>query len=181
MGRVRWRELLEIAAFRRLWCGNSVSLLGDWFTYVAVGTLAVSDGTLWAVAVVLLAHTLPRAVFSPLAGRLADRVDRRTLVIGFSVLRAAIVAAMIVAVDAGALAAVQVLLFVRMALGAFVDPAASAALPQLVPAAGVGPANARSNHLRVRGENTSIAEAMARAYLRGYGRPRARLRRASRW
>lgn len=137
-----WREVLGIAAFRRLWLGNSVSLLGDWFTYVAVGTLAVEDGSLWAVAAVLLAHTVPRAVFSPFAGRLADRVDRRTLVIGFSLMRAVVVLAMIAAVDAGALVTVQVLLFVRMALGAFVDPTANAALPQLVPANAIGPANA---------------------------------------
>lgn len=129
-------------AFRRLWIGDAVSLLGDWFTYVAVGTLAVADGSLWAVALVLVAHSLPRAVFAPLAGRLADRVDRRTIIVGFSVLRAAVVVGMIVAAQLDALAAVQALLFVRMALGAFVDPALTAALPQLVPAAGLGAANA---------------------------------------
>jgi MFS family permease len=137
-----WREVLGLATFRRLWLGNSVSLLGDWFTFVAVGTLAVADGSLWAVAVVLLAHTLPRALLAPFAGRLADRVDRRALVVIFSLLRAVVVAAMIAAVYAGALGAVQVLLFVRMALGAFVDPAANASLPQLVPTAAIGPANA---------------------------------------
>jgi MFS family permease len=139
---VTWRELLGVRAFRRLWLGDAVSLLGDWFTYVAVGTLAVADGSLWAVAMVLLAHTLPRALFAPMAGRLADRHDRRTIVVGFSVLRAAIVAAMIAAVELEAMAAVQALLFVRMALGAFVDPAAGAALPQIVPKAALGPANA---------------------------------------
>lgn len=137
-----WRELIGVRAFRRLWVGDAVSLLGDWFTYVAVGTLAVADGSLWAVALVLLAHTLPRALFAPLAGRLADRVDRRTIIVGFSVLRAAIVGGMIAAVEVEAMAAVQALLFVRMALGAFVEPALGAALPQLVPAAGLVTANA---------------------------------------
>lgn len=137
-----WRELIGVRPFRRLWIGDAVSLLGDWFTYVAVGTLAVADGSLWAVALVLLAHTLPRALFAPLAGRLADRVDRRTIIVGFSVLRAAIVGGMIAAVEMEAMAAVQALLFVRMALGAFVEPALGAALPQLVPAAGLATANA---------------------------------------
>jgi predicted MFS family arabinose efflux permease len=139
---VTWRALLRVRAFRRLWFGDAVSLLGDWFTYVAVGTLAVAEGSLWAVAMVLLAHTLPRAVLSPIAGRLADRHDRRTIVIGFSLLRAVVVVGMIAAVDAGATGVVQALLFVRMGLGAFVDPAAGAALPQVVPAEAVGPANA---------------------------------------
>lgn len=139
---VTFRELMGVRAFRRLWVGDAVSLLGDWFTYVAVGTLAVADGSLWAVALVLLAHALPRAVFAPLAGRLADRFDRRTILVGFSLLRALVVAGMIAAAELEALAAVQALLFVRMALAAFVDPALTATLPQLVPAAGLTTANA---------------------------------------
>src|SRR5262249_43155426 len=139
---VTWRELMGVRAFRRLWLGESVSLLGDWFTYVAVGALAVADGSLWAVALVLLAHTLPRALFAGVAGRLADGFDRRTIIVGFSVLRAAVVILMIAAVELEAMTALQALLFVRMALGAFVDPAVGASLPQIVPPAGLGPANA---------------------------------------
>jgi MFS family permease len=138
---VSWRPLLRHASFRRLWLGDAVSMFGDWFTYVAVGTLALADGPL-AVALVLLAHTLPRALLAPLAGRLADRVDRRRILVGFSLLRALAVAAMIAAALADQVGAVQALLFVRMALGVFIEPAASAALPQLVPAEEIGRANA---------------------------------------
>lgn len=138
---VTWRELMRVRVFRRLWLGDAVSLLGDWFTYVAVGTLAVAEGSLWAVAMVLLAHTLPRALLAPIAGRLADRRDRRTIMIVFCGLRALVVAAMIAAAHVQSMAALQALLLVRMALGAFVEPAAGAALPQVVPAAGLGPAN----------------------------------------
>jgi MFS family permease len=131
------------ADFRRLWLGDAISLLGDWFTYVAVGTLAIAaDQGLISVAVVLLGHSLPRAVFAPVAGRLADRIDRRTIMIVASLLRSATVIAMIVAAWADALAAVQVLLFVRMAFGAFIDPAATAMLPQLVATEQISRANA---------------------------------------
>ncbi len=130
-------------AFRRLWLGDATSLLGDWFTYVAVGTLAVAaDRGLIAVAVVLLGHSLPRALVAPLAGRLADRHDRRAILIIGSLLRALTVLAMIVAAWAEALAAVQVLVFVRMAFGGLIEPAATAMLPQLVPREQVGRANA---------------------------------------
>ena len=126
-------DLLRRGPFRRLWLGDAVSMFGDWFTYVAVGTLALSEGAgLLAVAVVLVAHTLPKAALAPLAGRLADRHDRRAIVVVVSLLRAVVVLAMLAAAYAGAIAAVQALLFMRMALGAFVDPAAGAALPQLV-------------------------------------------------
>ena len=134
---------LRHGPFGRLWLGDAVSMFGDWFTYVAVGTLALSTGSgLLAVAVVLVAHTLPRALLAPLAGRLADRRDRRAILVVVSLLRAAVVLAMIAAASAGAIAALQALLFVRMALGAFIDPAASAALPQLVRTGQLAPANA---------------------------------------
>jgi predicted MFS family arabinose efflux permease len=140
---VTWRALLRQRSFRRLWLADAVSMFGDWFTYVAVGTLALSQGTgLVAVAVVLLAHTLPRALLAPLAGRLADRHDRRTLLVAGNLLRALAVLGMLAAAVAGQTIAVQALLFVRMALAAFTEPASGAALPQLVPSARLAPANA---------------------------------------
>lgn len=137
--------LLANREFRRLWLAQAISLFGDWFTYVAVGTLALSESTgLYGVAAVLVAHTIPRAVLAPFAGRLADRRDRGAILVVGSLLRALVVVAMIVAVGRGdpdptVLAG---LVFVRMALSAFTDPAASAALPQLVPPAQLGAANA---------------------------------------
>lgn len=140
---VTWRALLRQRSFRRLWLADAVSMFGDWFTYVAVGTLALSQGTgLVAVAVVLLAHTLPRALLAPLAGRLADRHDRRALLVAGNLLRALAVLGMFAAAIAGQTIVVQALLFVRMALAAFTEPASGAALPQLVPAAQLAPANA---------------------------------------
>ncbi|MCB9753318.1 MAG: MFS transporter [Myxococcales bacterium] len=119
--------------FRRLWIGDAISMFGDWFTYVAVGTLALAEGTgLIAVAIVLLAHTIPRAVIAPWAGRLADRVDRRAIMVVASLLRALAVVGMIVGARQGSLWLVQALLVLRMAFGALIEPAASAAIPQLV-------------------------------------------------
>jgi predicted MFS family arabinose efflux permease len=134
---------LRSPAFRRLWAGEAISLLGDWFTYVALGSLVVaSDQGLIGVALLLLGHSLPRVVCGRIAGRLADRVDRRTIVVGFSLLRALTVAAMLVAAHADALVLVQALLYVRMAFGAFVDPAVTAMLPQLVERDALARANA---------------------------------------
>ncbi len=140
---MQWADLARCRDFRRLWLGDAVSLLGDWFTYVAVGMLALEAGEgLTAVAMVLVAHTLPKALFAPYAGRLADRLDRRRIMVVVSLMRAVIVAAMAVAAYADQLLVVQGLLFVRMALGAFIDPAAQASLPQLLPGPLLGRANA---------------------------------------
>lgn len=137
--------LLANRGFRRLWLAQAVSLFGDWFTYVAVGTLALSESTgLAGVAAVLVAHTLPRAVLAPFAGRLADRRDRGVILVVGSLLRALVVLLMIAVVGSGDAGTVALagLVFLRMALSAFTDPAASAALPQLVPAHQLGSANA---------------------------------------
>ncbi|WAS97276.1 MFS transporter [Nannocystis punicea] len=143
--RVSAPGLLANRDFRRLWIAQAISLFGDWFTYVAVGTLALSESTgLYGVAAVLVAHTLPRAVLAPFAGRLADRRDRGAILVVGSLLRALVVLVMIALVgDAGSGTAVLAgLVFLRMALSAFTDPAASAALPQLVPTHQLGSANA---------------------------------------
>jgi hypothetical protein len=126
---------LRHGGFGRLWLGDLVSMIGDWLTYVAVVVLAVDGGGAPAVLGVLLAHTLPRAVLAPWAGRVADRCDRRLVLSLGSAARGVAVLGMAIAAACSAPAAVAALLVLRMALGAFVDAAAGAAVPRLVPAA----------------------------------------------
>ncbi len=119
--------------FRRLWLGDIVSYLGDWLTYVAVSLFALADSDgLLPVALVLVAHALPHAVFSPLGGTLTDRLDRRTVMVGTNLLRVFLTLAMAGAALAGSLVGLQVLLMVRVSVGAFFVPAQTAALPKVV-------------------------------------------------
>lgn len=136
------RHRLRHRGFGRLWVGDLVSMLGDWLTYVAVGVLAIEHGGALAVLGVLLAHTLPRALVAPWAGRVADRHDRRTVLVVGSVVRGATVLAMAAAASMHSPGWVQGLLVVRMAAGAFVDAAAGAAVPRLVPSARLAEAHA---------------------------------------
>ncbi len=120
-------------ALRRLWTANIISLLGDWLSYVAISLLALHDGGgIVAVALVLAAYTLPQVLMSPLAGRLADRFDRRTLMLATNVVRTGLTVAMALAAVGGHIIALEVLLVLRVAVSAFFFPARSAALPQLV-------------------------------------------------
>lgn len=119
--------------FRRLWLSNVSSSLGDWLSYVAVSVLVVREGGgPLALALVLVIHTLPQAALAPFAGVLADRRDRRAVMIGAHVVRAALTLGMAGAAYAGSVALVQGLLLLRVTVGAFFRPAERAALPRLV-------------------------------------------------
>lgn len=127
--------VLRHRGLRRLWLGELVSMLGDWLTYVAVGVLAVDGGGPLAVLGVLLAHTLPRVVLAPWAGRLADRHDRRVVLGLGSAARGVATLGMAIAAASEASGAMAGLLVLRMALGGIVDAASGAAVPRLVPLA----------------------------------------------
>lgn len=68
--------------FRLLWTGALLSFMGSWIQNVAQGWL-VDDMTRDAskVAFVAFCGMLPVAIFGPLAGVLADRLDRRLVLI----------------------------------------------------------------------------------------------------
>lgn len=91
--------------FTLLWLGQFVSQVGDALLAAVVVFLTISisppgSGGLRA-GIVRFAATVPFLVFSPLAGILADRVDRRGLMIVSDLARAAILAAVPVLWHAG--------------------------------------------------------------------------------
>jgi MFS family permease len=76
-------------SFRRLWIGQVISELGNWFNFIAALGLVrfVSQGAPEATTVILLSRLLPFTLFSPLAGAFVDRWSRRTVMIVTDVLR----------------------------------------------------------------------------------------------
>jgi dTMP kinase len=81
--------VLRLRAFRRLWIGLGLSSLGDWLGLLALTAMASSladasyESQNFAIAGVLFLRVLPALVIGPLAGYIADRLDRRTtLVVG---------------------------------------------------------------------------------------------------
>jgi len=121
-------------AFRTLWLGEIVTQLGDWLSYVAISLLAMHHGPghgALAVALVIVAHSLPHAVLAPLAGPVADRFDRRTILLLTHIGQASLTVGMILCIDS--LVLVQLLLVIRTSLSALDWPARTAAVAQLVP------------------------------------------------
>ena len=78
--------------FRFLWIGQVVSLLGDWFDLIASAAL-ISHLTRSGLAVgsLFVVRMLAPFLVSPLAGVLADRYNRKTLLIIADILRGFIV------------------------------------------------------------------------------------------
>src|SRR5262249_50103558 len=81
--------VLSIRPFRALWIALSLSSLGDWLSILALAALAPSltsgGGVAKSSAVggVFLVTLLPALLLGPIAGALADRLDRRkTMLVG---------------------------------------------------------------------------------------------------
>ena len=85
--------------FSLLWAAAGVSNLGDGIFFAALPLLVVSLTTdPLAVALASFAGTLPWFVFALLSGALADRLDRRRVMVYVDLTRAVLVGVLAVAV-----------------------------------------------------------------------------------
>jgi len=119
--------------YRYLWLGSLVSQLGDWFNLLAsAGLVANLTGTGTAISFLFLARFLPLFLFSPLAGVLADRYERRTIMIVSDLLRAGTVLCFLFIRDPGQVWLFYVLTFLQFAFSALFIPARTAVLANVV-------------------------------------------------
>ena len=79
-------------SFRRLWIGQVISELGNWFNFIAALGLvrAVSNASAEVTTIILIARLVPFTLFAPLAGAFVDRWSRRTVMIVTDLLRVAV-------------------------------------------------------------------------------------------
>ncbi len=128
------RLLVDNRAYGRLWAAQAVSLVGDWFTLIALGILISREtgGSGLAVSALLLAQLIPAVAMGPGAGVLADRFDRRRLLIVTDLVRAVLVLLFIPAAGAGSLAWVYALACVHFGVSTVFEPARAALMPHLV-------------------------------------------------
>ncbi|GAA2745813.1 MULTISPECIES: MFS transporter [Kitasatospora] len=122
-------------SFRLLWLGQSLSLLGDGFSYVAFSwiTLTLTHSTL-ALGYVLTFQAVPRALLTLVGGSLGDRFSPRTLMAWSSGVRAVLMAGIGLAGLSGSLTA-WMLCAAAAGFGtvdAFFQPARVSVLPSIV-------------------------------------------------
>ena len=89
-------HVLRITEFRKLFNAMSFSSFGDWLGLLATTALAqqLAGGDYatanFAVAGVFIARLLPSVMLGPIAGVMADRFDRKKLMVIGDILRAAL-------------------------------------------------------------------------------------------
>jgi MFS family permease len=129
--------------FTRLYVAQLISFAGDWFATVALLGLALElTGSTAVASLVLVLQTGPFFIVSPIAGILADRFDRRRLLIAADVARAVVALGFLLARDASTLWIALVCVALLSAGAAFFEPTSSASLPNLVDAEDLPAANA---------------------------------------
>jgi MFS family permease len=122
-------SLLRNVRFMQLWVGQGISFVGDAVSMIALVVLIVQiTGSASAVGGALVARLLP-TLASPLAGVLADRLDRRAVLIASDLARAVLVLGLIFAKD---LVVIYVLVFLMGLARTFFNPTIRAAFPSVV-------------------------------------------------
>ncbi|KAA1190321.1 MULTISPECIES: MFS transporter [Paenibacillus] len=132
--------------FMLLIAAQLVSNVGDWLHILALLTMVGFkwNATPWEITAISLCMAVPLLLGGPFAGYLSDRFNRKALMIGSDIARAAVV---ICLVFAGSLWQVYVLLLAKGCMDVLFSPAKSGKIKELVPAAQMDKAMALSSSI----------------------------------
>lgn len=118
--------------FRKLWMGQVVSNLGDWFNNVAVlGLVWQLTGSGLVASLVILANTVPSVLITPVAGVVLDRFDRRKVMIVADLTRAVVALGFLFIHRPDQVWLTYLFGATLVSISAFFQPALSAAIPRL--------------------------------------------------
>jgi MFS family permease len=150
---------LGIRQFRLLFAANSIGDVGYWISFIALQAemADITDKSASWLGILFFANFIPMLLFSPVAGVVADRFDRKLLLI---VIRSviAVLGGTMAALILGGVATPTVLVVMAFLLGTtygFMGPAQSAAVANTVPSdalmGAVSMASAGNNLCRIAG------------------------------
>jgi MFS family permease len=129
--------------FRRLYLAQLISFGGDWFMTVALfGLVHDLTGSAVAVSLTIAVPELAFFLLAPLGGALADRLDRRRLMIVADLSRSALCLPLLLVHREATVWLVFAILASISVFTACFEPASSAAVPNLVEPEDLGAANA---------------------------------------
>jgi MFS family permease len=137
-----WQLIRTNRNFRLLWFGDVVSFFGDWFNTIAMYAIVERlTGSPFALGLVFVTKMLPMGLASPVAGLIADRFNRRKLMITADMARAVVVLGFLLVKDAGDLPLLYTLAVLQVAIGSVFIPARSASIPNITTPAELVTAN----------------------------------------
>ncbi len=124
--------------FAKLWAAQLVSLLGDWFSTIVISALIVTytEGSGYqgiAVSAYLIARLFPPLLMRPVAGVLADRFDRKRLLIFSDLLRALTVCGLLFTTSGPEhLPLIYVFTVIQFLISSIFEPARNAIMPSVL-------------------------------------------------
>lgn len=140
--------VLASTPFRKLFAAATLSVFGDFFSYIAMAWLVLQlTGSSLALGTVLVVEALPRAVLMVVGGAISDRFSARVTMLGSMGIRALFVAPLALLVVTGHVQMWEVygIAAVLGIFAAFFFPARSSILPQVVADHELEPGNALLN------------------------------------
>lgn len=141
-----FRAVLRHTAFRNIWFAQLAAQLADKFLLFSLIILAykISGGST-PVAITLLTYTVPAVLFAPPAGVIADRMDRKQIMMWCNFGRAGVVALIPIAALVpglkGDFAHLLVITLIFSAVGQLFGPAEAAVIPTILPRSALITAN----------------------------------------
>lgn len=142
-------ERLFTKNFTLLILGQLTSLFGNFILKLALSMYVLEvTGSAAIFAGILSAATIPTILLSPLGGILADRADRRNIMVALDALTGvAVLGAALVLSGSNAIAVISTLLILLSVLGAFETPTVQACIPTMLQGDNITKGNAVVNQV----------------------------------
>jgi len=129
--------------FRNLWFGQIVSLMGDWFNIIATAILTARlTNSGLAIGALFVIRALAQFVTGPFGGMLADRFNRKWILIWADVSRCFVVLGFLLVKDASHIWLLYTLSALQLGISGIFFPTKDSILPDIAPEEEIGTANA---------------------------------------
>ena len=142
-------EKLFTKNFTLLILGQLTSLFGNFILKLALSMYVLeATGSAAIFAGILSAATIPTILLSPLGGILADRADRRNIMVALDALTGvSVLCAVLFLSESNAIAVISTLLIILSILGAFETPTVQACIPAMLQGDNIMKGNAVVNQV----------------------------------
>lgn len=135
-------DILRDRRLLNLWLAQGISVFGDMLTFLAIPMLVYeATGSKAALSLAVFIRGIPTLLIGPFAGAMADRRDRRRIMIASDLMMALLTIPIVLAEGAWMLPTIYVVVGIKAVIGTFFQPALSSVIPSLVPRERLMPVN----------------------------------------